>query len=120
MKEPEYWKPTDQRNQPPESLASKGLPERIKIIACLLFLIVSGVLWLSIDSTFGRVIYWILFFIPSWFCGEWLFGKIFNDEAGRSISSEGFSLVRIIFGVLFVLAVFGFIYSLAALGKWLM
>ncbi len=120
MKEPEHWKPSDQKNQSSESLESRGLPEGIKIIACLLFLIVSSILWLSIDSTFGRTIYWILFFLPNWFCGEWLFGRIFNDEVGMSISSEGFSVVRIIFGVLFVLVVFGLIYGLAALGRWLL
>jgi hypothetical protein len=57
MKEPEYWKPSDPKDQSSESLESRGVPEGIKFIACLLFLIVSSILWLSIDSSFGRTIY---------------------------------------------------------------
>lgn len=120
MNEPAYREVPAQSSQPPEPSDPRGLPGWLKVIGCLLFLIISCVLWLSIDSALGRVLYYLLFFLPTWFCGEWLSGKIFNDEVGSMISNSEFSVARIIFGVLFVVVLFGATWGLAALAKWLL
>jgi hypothetical protein len=90
-----------------------------KAVGCLLFLAVSVGLWLSFDSSWGRALYYLLFLIPNYACGEWLGSKIFSKQRGLSISESGLSVLRIVIGVIFVLLFFGLIYGLAFLGKLL-
>lgn len=120
MNEPEYWEAPEHSSQPSEPPDPGGVPGWLKVVGCLLFLILSCMVWLSIDSTSGKVLYYILFSLPTWFCGEWLSGKIFNNDVGEMISNSEFSVARIIFGVLFVIVLFGATWGLAALGKWLL
>jgi hypothetical protein len=88
-----------------------------KAAACLLFLAFSVGLWLSIDSSWTRAVYYLLFLIPNYACGEWLGSKIFSKQWGLTVSDGGFSLLRIVVGVIFVLLFFGLIYGWAFLGK---
>ncbi len=120
MNEPDYWEAPEQSSQPTEPPDPNRFPEWLKVMCCLLFLILSCLLWLSIDSTFGKVLYYLLFFLPTWFCGEWLSGKIFNDEVGSMISNSEFSVTRVILGVLFVVVLFGSTWGLAVLAKWVL
>ena len=120
MTDPAYRESPAQSGRPPEPSDPGGLPGWLKVIGCLLFLTLSCLLWLSIDSAFGKVLYYLLFFLPTWFCGEWLSGKVFNDDVGSMISNSEFSVTRVIFGVLFVVVLFGATWGLAALAKWML
>jgi hypothetical protein len=44
--------------------------------------------------------------------------RIFSKQGGLSVSESGFSILRIVVGVIFVLLFFGLIYGLALLGKF--
>jgi hypothetical protein len=90
-----------------------------KVVAGLLFLTASACLWLSISSEWGKALYYSLFVLPNYACGQWLGSKIFSQELGLSISESGFSLLRIVIAVLFVLTLFGLVYGLAFVMKWL-
>ena len=90
-----------------------------KVVACLLFLTVSACVWLSIESGWAKAIYYLLFFLPTYACGEWLVSKFFSKERGLSISESGSSILRIVVALLFVLILFGLIYGLAFLMKLL-
>ncbi len=119
MNEPHHMGNPERSGRPAEPSDPGRFPGWLKVMGCLLFLIFSCTLWLSIDSTIGKVLYYLLFFFPTWFCGEWLSGKIFNDDVGSMISNSEFSVARIIIGVLFMILLFGATCGLAALVKWL-
>ena len=93
--------------------------DNAKVAACLLFLAISVGLWLSIETTWLKALYYLLFLLPTYACGEWLGSKVFSEERGLSISQTGFSIWRIAVGVCTVLALFGVVYGLAFLGKWI-
>lgn len=82
---------------------------------CILFLIFSFALWLSLTSTVGKIIYYVVFFLPTYASGEYLGGKIFSRARGLSISEAGFSPLRIFVGVCVVLGFFVLIY-----GAWML
>jgi hypothetical protein len=99
---------------------TRTLPGWLKVITCLVFLSISFLLWLSIKPPPGRTLYYILFLIPNYICGEYLGSKIFSEKSGLSISQSGFSILRILFGVLFVFGFFGVVYGMALLIRWLL
>ena len=96
-----------------------GLRECVKIAVCVLFLAASGFLWLSIDSTLGKVLYYVLFLIPNFICAEWLSGKIFSEER-LSITERWSAPVRIFTGVMVGLVVLGAMCCLNLFGRWLL
>jgi len=87
------------------------LPEWVLVTLCILFLIGSFVVWLSINSTVSKIVYYVVFFLPTYACGEYLGGKIFSRARGLSISEAGFSPLRIFVGVCFVLGFFVLVYG---------
>jgi hypothetical protein len=95
----------------PEANSSSPLPEWLLVTLCILFLIGSFVVWLSITSTAGKTIYYIVFCIPTYACGGYVSGKIFSRSRGLSISEAGFSPLRIFVGVCFVLGFFVLVYG---------
>lgn len=95
----------------PETNPSNPLPERLLVTVCILFLTGSFVLWLSLNSTLSKIIYYIVFFLPTYACGEYLGSKIFSRARGLSISEVGFSPLRIVVGVCFVLGFFVLVYG---------
>ena len=111
MKESIYLKAAQSEGTKKLSLSST-LPGWLKVTACILFLIVSFLIWLSVGSTLGKTIYYVLFFLPNYACGEYLGGKIFSEDSSLSVSNSGFSVLRILIGVLFVLGFFGLVYGI--------
>jgi hypothetical protein len=114
MKEPI---PLIEESEVPRLVGASRFSDLTKAVACLLFLAVSAGLWLSIHSSWAKALYYLLFLIPNYACGEWLGSKIFSQQRGLSISESGFSVLRVLVGVIFVLLLFGLIYGLAWLGK---
>jgi hypothetical protein len=105
-------------------LRDQGKGDRSKMISdgaitlcCVLFLIVSFGLWMVVDSSFEKTLYYVFFIIPNYVCAEWLAGKLFSKRSGLSVSQSGFSIMRIVVGVIFVIVVFGVAYGITALLK---
>ena len=92
-----------------------AVPGWLKVTACVLFLALSVVAWKALPA----VLYYVLFLIPNYVCGEYLGGKVFSAEFSESISAEEFSVLRIFVGVLVTLFLLGVVYGLAALVLWL-
>ena len=88
------------------------LPAWLAIFLCVLFLIVSFLIWLEQNSTAAKIVYYVLFFLPNYVCGEYLAQKFLAKAEGLSTSKVGFSPLRILLGVCFVLAFFAFIYGI--------
>jgi hypothetical protein len=82
----------------------------LKISGFLLFA-ACCLLLLLLNSFLGL---WILILtaLPSYLFLEWLSRKVFNQKYGWSTSQVGFSITRIIFGILLALAFFGVIWLL--------
>ena len=95
-------------------LARPDLPHgALTAAVCILFLILSLSMWAVLSSSGLSVLYYILFLIPNYVCGEFLSEKFFSREFGRSISDKDFSLLRVFVGVLVALLCFA-AYVLAA------
>ena len=118
MRKSVYWKAQEvvreteemqTEDSAPENFSSLGL-SLIKIggfivfAACclLLFLLKAALSW------------WVLLLLalPAYLFLEWLGEKVFAEKYGWSTSQVGFSITRIILGVLIVLAFFGIIFLL--------
>jgi len=117
MPEPIHWK-SKQGDEADRSSCAKGkwigkVRTGVGMMACIVFL---GISWLAGSSN------WILFlllFIPCYACGEWLSGKIFAEGSGWSTADSGFSVLRIVYGVILVLLLFGVIYGFTLIVRWL-
>lgn len=83
----------------------------VRVLLCVLFLAFSASAWWALPA----VLYYILFLIPNYACGEYVGGKLFGEEFGRSISDKEFSVARILVGVVVALLLLCVIYGLAAL-----
>ena len=94
---------------------SNPFPDWLLVTLCILFLVFSSVLWFSLNSTVTKIIYYLVFLIPTYACGEYLGGKIFSKPRGLSISEVGFSPLRIFVAVCFVLGFFVLVF-----GAWLL
>jgi hypothetical protein len=81
-------------------------------IACATFLLVSFGLWFLSG---GSWIVMLLLFLPCYVCGEWLSRKIFHERSRLSVANSGFSLLRIVLGVLVVCLFFAAAYGLYSL-----
>ena len=88
----------------------------LKGAACLAFLIISIFLWLKSGRSWLVL---LLLLLPSYACQEWLSGKIFIERSRWSTAESGFSVLRIIYGVILTLLFFGAIYGLTLLARWL-
>jgi hypothetical protein len=116
MRRPVYWKAPAEITRPKETETDVPPPEnfsglRISLLKIggfflfaslcllLLFLIAPLAWWFS-----------LLLALPGYPLLEWLGEKIFADKYGWSTSQVGFSLKRIIFGVLLALTAFGVAY----------
>ena len=86
-------------------------------LCCLLFLIFSFGLWMLVDSTLEKVLYYVFLLLPNCFCAEWLAEKFLSKTSNLSVSNSGFSIVRIIVGVVVVLLLFGFAFGISVLLK---
>jgi hypothetical protein len=95
----------------PVANSSIRLPDWLLVTLCILFLIAAFVVWLSITSTVSKIIYYVVFFLPTYACGEYLGSKIFSRARGLSISEAGFSPLRIFAGVCFVLGFYVLVYG---------
>lgn len=83
----------------------------VRVLLCVLFLAFSASAWWALPA----VLYYVLFFIPSYACGEYVSAKLFGEEFGRSISEKEFSVARILVGVVMTLLLLCVIHGLAAL-----
>jgi hypothetical protein len=117
MPETIYWKRKQGDEADGSSRVERKWIGKVKtaagIMACIVFL---GLSWLAGRSS------WLLFlllFIPCYACGEWLSSKIFSENSRLSVSRSGFSVVRIIYGVILALLLFGAIYVVGLLFHWL-
>ncbi len=82
----------------------------LKVAACLTFLVFSLVLWLMSGRSWLVL---LLLSLPCYACEEWLGGKIFSEQSRFnrfSVSQSGFSIWRIVLGVIVVLCFFGIVY----------
>lgn len=116
MPEPIYWKSKQSDEASVSSRAERKWIGKVRtgvgIIACIVFL---GISWLAGRSS------WLLFlllFIPCYACGEWLSGKIFSERSGWSTAESGFSVLRIIYGVILTLLLLGVTYGLTMIVRW--
>jgi hypothetical protein len=87
----------------------------LKAMACLAFLVLSLVLWLMTGRSW---LVFILLLLPCYACEEWLSGKMFTERSRWSTSESGFSIFRIIYGVILTLLLFGVIYGLTVIVRW--
>ena len=111
MKEPIHWQARENTpEQTTESQNTSWLAEIIKLIICVSFLIVSFLWWKSAGH-FNWLFYLILL-IPSWICSEYIFGKLAKKYSGLSTSESGFSIVRILYGLLIAILLLGVVYIL--------
>ncbi|SRR6266496_365931 len=84
----------------------------LKVFACVAFLVISLGLWLVSGRSWLVL---LLLSLPCYACEEWLGGKIFTEESRWSVSKSGFSIWRVIFGVVVVLLFFGVVFALQAI-----
>lgn len=84
-------------------------------MACLAFLVISLVLWLMSGRSW---FVFLLLLLPCYACEEWLSGKIFTERSRWSTAESGFSFLRIIYGVILALLLFGAIYGLTLIVRW--
>jgi hypothetical protein len=91
------------------------LPESARVPLCVLFLTFSFAVWLFAISTATQIIYYILFFLPNYICGEYLAGKILPKAESLSVSRAGFSPLRIFVGLCVVVGFFTLVY-----GAWML
>ncbi|HVS81143.1 MAG TPA: hypothetical protein VHE60_05370 [Pyrinomonadaceae bacterium] len=88
----------------------------LKTAACVAVPLVCVVLWfLSGWNWFVLLLLSLLSFACEEWLGEQWLGKIFHEKSRWSVSNSGFSIVRIIFGVIVVLCFFGAVYALRLL-----
>lgn len=111
MKQPEHWQPL--KSESKEEAKPSSIVEAIRVICCVLFLLAACGVWFTIDSGFGRVVYFLLLAIPCYICGEWLSTKIFNEKSRWSITQSGFSLTRIFAVLLIVSTILSIAYFIA-------
>lgn len=88
----------------------------IKKMACLAFLAFALTLWLISGRSW---VVFLLLLIPCYACEEWLSEKIFTERSGWSTAESGFSVLRIMYGLILALLLFGAIYGLTLIGRWL-
>lgn len=96
------------------------LSDGAKATFCILFLAISAGIWLSLETTWAKTLYYVVFLLPNYACSEWLGTKLFSEQRGLRISQAGFSVERIFVGVVTALALFGIVYGLALIGKWVL
>jgi hypothetical protein len=88
---------------------SPGTPEvhrRLIFIGCVLFFVVSFVLWIRAESTTAAIIYYVILFIPNVLVGEYMAESVLKHGSFLSTAEAGFSVRRIILGILMVLLPF--------------
>ena len=95
----------DGKTSPSKDRLSTGL----KALACLAFLAFSLLLW---QVSGRRWFVFLLLLLPCYACEEWLSGKIFTEHSRWSTANSGFSILRIIYGVVLALLLIGLIYGL--------
>ena len=115
MKKPVFWKASLEPKDKEGPTPSSALPDWLKVIGCVAFLIFSIYFWYLMN---GSLFYYILFSLPTFICGEYLGELIFTDHSGLSNSESGFSILRIVAGVVFVLVLFGVIYGIVFILRW--
>ena len=95
------------------------ISEGTKVTVCIFFLAISLGVWLSLETTWAKTLYYLIFLLPTYACSECLGSKLFSEQRGLRISQSGFSIERIIIGVVTALVLFGLVYGLAFIGKWI-
>ena len=90
-------------------LGGNSLSTGLKGVACLAFLVMSVVLWLLSGRSW---FVFVLLLLPCYACEEWLSGRIFTEPSRWSTAESGFSILRIIYGVILALLLLGLIYGL--------
>lgn len=99
MKQPTPWKSVEQSRTEVQSIPPKvGFWNSAKNTLWFILWLVSFLLLGVISTSVGWVAI-IPLAIPFYIFSEWLSGKLFTAEAGWSTSQTGFSLKRIIVGV---------------------
>ena len=112
MKEPGSEGNSENASKP----SSKNrLSTRLKAVACLAFLVLSIVLWIVSGRSW---LLWLLLLIPCFLCEEWLAEKVNTERSGWSTAEAGFSVWRILYGVILVLLFFGVVYGLTLIARW--
>lgn len=118
MTEPVY-QGSDKGKEDSREKAKEGrLKAGLKVAGCVAFILFSLVLWFM--SGFSWLVL-LLLSLPCYACEEWLGGKIFGEQSWLnrfSVSRSGFSMWRIVFGVIVVLCFFGAVYILRLLFLW--
>ena len=92
-------------NDPPEVETTENLKKggnENKTVICVTFLLFSGLLYFGIGKEF-RWLVGLLLFIPNSFCAEWLLEQILHPKSRLSVQNSGFSVKRIVVGVIFAL-----------------
>lgn len=87
-----------------------GVSTGLKAVACFAFLVLSLVLWLMSGR---KWFVFLLLLLPCYACEEWLSGKIFSEHSRWSTAESGFSILRIVYGVILAVFLFGVIYALS-------
>ena len=92
----------ESKDESREKLKEGRIKTGLKVAACLTFLAFSLVLWLMSGRSWLVL---LLLSLPCYACEEWLSGKIFGEQSWLnrfSVSRSGFSIWRIVFGVIVV------------------
>jgi hypothetical protein len=98
MKQTEVWKPAIKAKPELPPVPNRS-HERAKTAICLVILVGSAV-WVLAAVSSVRWVLELLLFIPQVVCGEWLGRRYLGPDSRLSVANSGFSVLRILFGVL--------------------
>jgi hypothetical protein len=125
VKQPVYWKApaeiarTEESKLETPGQESGGLRISLLKIGGFLLFAACYLLLLFLNAVLS---WWVLLLLalPGYLFLDWLGERIFADKYGWSTSQVGFSLTRIIFGVLLVLMASAAAYVIVRLASWLL
>jgi hypothetical protein len=120
MYQPPHRTESEEKDEPPAEEAGTGVARKaLKLALCVGFLVACCSLLIAVDSGIRWVLSLLIAF-PVYVCGQWVFREIFSQESGEAISKREFSPVRVLLGVLTILALVGVIILLSLFGRWLL
>jgi hypothetical protein len=98
-----------------EPSSKDRLSTRLKVAGCVAFLVLSVALWMMSGRSWFL---WLLLLIPCFLAEEYLAEKVNTQSSRWSTAESGFSVLRIVYGLILALLIFGAIYGLILIARW--
>ena len=105
---------TDRNTENADQPSTNRLSTRVKVVACVAFLVLSIILCLMSGRSW---LLWIVLLIPCFLCEEWLADKVNIERSGWSTAEAGFSIWRILYALILLLLFFGAAYGLTLIAR---